>query len=188
VRLTEKKKVVAEKKKVIAKKKKVVAGIREWASVSQSGVVAEYRGLSVVEMTELRRQARASQVHLRVVTNTLARRAVEGTPFECLQVAFIGPVLIAFAEGALSAPARLMRDFGETNDKLKIKALSLDGQLYGDEHVDWIAKLPTRDEAIATLLGVMQAPISKFVRTLKEVPTKFVRCVAAVRDQKQESV
>jgi large subunit ribosomal protein L10 len=169
----------------LSDKKAIVAEVAEVAGKALSAVAVDYRGITVSDMTALRVAARRSKVHLQVVRNTLARRALTGTSFECLNDTLIGPVLLAFSEEEPSAGARLMRDFAKTNDKLKVKALSLGGQLYSSQHLDAIAKLPTRIEGIALLLGVMQAPISKFVRTLAEVPTKLVRGLSAVRDQKQ---
>lgn len=169
----------------LSDKKAIVAEVAEIAGRALSAVVVDYRGVTAPDMIALREAARRLKVHPQVMRNTLARRAVEGTSFECLKDSLTGPVLLAFSEEEPSAGARLMRDFVKTNDKLKVKALSVGGQLYSSQHLEAIAKLPTRIEAIATLLGVMQAPVSKFVRTLAEIPTKLVRGLSAVRDQKQ---
>jgi large subunit ribosomal protein L10 len=166
-------------------KKAIVASVADVAANALSVVAAEYRGLTVSEMTKLRTDARSNGVHLRVVRNTLARKAFEGTPYECLNDSLVGPVLLAFAKDEPSAGARLVRDFAKTNEKLKVKALSLGGQLYAANQLEAIAKLPTRHEALGKLATVMQAPITKFVRTLAEPTAKFVRVVAAVRDQKR---
>jgi large subunit ribosomal protein L10 len=169
----------------LEQKKEIVAEVATVANQALSVVAADYRGLTVSEMTNLRASARKIGVKLRVVRNTLARKAFQGTPFECMTDALVGPVLLAFAVDEPSASARLMRDFVKTNEKLKVKALSLGGQLYGGQHLEAIAKLPTRIEAIGRFASVLQAPLSKFARTLGEVPTKFARALSQVRDQKQ---
>lgn len=166
-------------------KKAIVAEVGEVASNALSAVTAEYRGLTVVEMTQLRAKARDNGVYLRVVRNTLARRALEGTMFACLQGTLVGPLLIAFSKHELSAAARLIRDFAKTNEKLVVKALAFDGQLLAAKDLDKLASLPTREEGLAILMTVMNASVTKFVRTLSEPHAKFVRTVAAVRDQKQ---
>lgn len=166
-------------------KKAIVAEVGEVAKTALSAVTAEYRGLSVEEMTQLRKKARENGVYLRVVRNTLARRAVEGTMFACMQGTLVGPLLIAFSQHELSAAARLIKDFAKTNEKLIVKALAFDGQLLAASDLDKLASLPTREEALATLMAVMKAPVTKLVRTLSEPHAKFVRTVAALRDQKQ---
>jgi large subunit ribosomal protein L10 len=166
-------------------KKAIVAEVNEIASNALSAVTAEYRSLSVVEMTQLRAKARENGVYLRVVRNTLTKRALEGTLFACLQDTLAGPLLIAFSQKELSAAARLIRDFSKTNEKLIVKALAFDGQLLAANELDKLASLPTREEALATLMAAMKASVTKFVRTLAEPHAKFVRTVAAVRDQKQ---
>lgn len=169
----------------LEQKKAIVAEVAEVAGKALSVVAADYRGLTSSEMVALREQARRAEVHLQVIRNTLARRAFVGTQYECLSESLIGPVLLAFSKVEPSASARLLRDFGKSNEKLKVKALALNGELFGGQHLEAIAKLPTRIEAIAKLVSVMQAPVSKFVRTLAEPPAKVVRALAAVRDQKQ---
>lgn len=169
----------------LERKKELVAELADVASRSNTMLVAEYSGITVGQMTKLRSTARNAKVHIGVIRNTLARRALTGTQFECINDALVGHVLLAFAGEELSAPARLMRDFGKTNDKLIVKALSLGGKLYGGEQLNMVAKLPTLDEALASLLAVMQAPIAKFMRTASEPHAKLVRTIAAVRDQKQ---
>ncbi len=166
-------------------KQAIVAEVGEVAKSALSAVTAEYRGLSVGEMSKLRVQARSSGVYLRVVRNTLARRAVEGTDFVCLQDTLVGPLLIAFSQNEPGAAARLIRAFAKQNEKLVVKALAFDGQLLPVNELDKLASLPTRDEAIATLMAVMKAPITKLVRTLAEPHAKLVRTIAAVRDQRQ---
>ena len=166
-------------------KKAIVASVADIANRSSTLIAADYRGLSVGDMTTLRTQARKAGVHLRVARNTLVKRALKGTSFECINESLVGPVLLAFAGEELSAGARLIRDFAKTNDKLVVKALSLGGKLLEAKQLDTVAKLPTRDEAIAQMLAVMQAPIAAMLRTLSEPHAKMVRTMAAIRDQKE---
>ncbi len=169
-----------EDKKVIVEE---VAGI---ASGAASLVVADYRGLTVAEMTELRAKARAGNVYLRVVRNTLARRAVESTEFECVKSDLIGPMILAFSlNDEPSAAARLVRDFAKDHDKLKAKVVAIGGKVIPAAQLSVVANLPTYDEAISKLMGVMKAPLEKFVGTLAAPHTKFVRTMDAVREQKQ---
>lgn len=167
-------------------KRAIVATVNEVATVALSAVVADYRGLTVSEMTELRQKARETGVYLKVVRNTLAKRAVEGTEYACLNDALVGPTILAFSQEDPGAAARLIKDFAKDHQALEVKALSVGGELYGAADIDLLAKLPTRDEAISMLMSVMQAPITKFVRTANEVPSKFVRVVAAVKDKKEQ--
>lgn len=166
-------------------KKAIVADVNETAASALSLVVADARGCSVSEMTELRRQAREAKVYLRVVRNTLAKRALEGTEYECARDAFRGPSLLAFSLEDPGAAARLFKDFAKANDRFEVRALAVSGKLLGAEQLDVLAKLPTRDEALSQLMSVMQAPVAKLVRTMNEVPGKLVRTLAAVRDQKE---
>jgi len=166
-------------------KKAVVAEVNEIASSALSAVVAEYRGISVGEMTELRVKAREAGVYLRVVRNTLAKRAVEGTEFACMQEVFTGPLIFAFSIDEPGAAARVIEDFAKQNELLKVTAVSIGGELMGAEKLSAVAKLPTKDEALASLMSLMLAPVTKLARTLNEVPSKLVRTVAAVKDQKQ---
>ncbi len=167
-------------------KRAIVVSVNAAASEALSAVVADYRGLSVAEMTNLRLKARETGVYLKVVRNTLAKRAVAGTEYECLTDALVGPTVLAFSQEDPGAAARLIKDFAKDHDALEVKALAIGGVAYGAKDIDILAKLPTRDEAIAQLMSVMQAPVAKFVRTLNEVPGKFVRTMAAVKDQKQQ--
>ncbi len=169
----------------LEQKREIVAEVNQAAASALSAVLADYRGLTVSEMTEMRAKARKSGVYLRVVRNTLAKRAVEGTQYECLNEAFVGPTLLAFSTDEPGSAARLIKDCVKDYDALEVKALSIDGELLDAGQLDRVAKLPTKDEAIALLMAVMQAPITKLARTLKEVPGKLVRTVAAVRDAKQ---
>ena len=168
-----------------AEKEAIVSEVAEVAASAYSAVTAEYLGLSAEEMTELRAKARSGGVYLRVVKNTLARRAMNGTDYECLQDTLTGPLLLAFSQEDPGAAARVLKDFAKENDKLVIKALSVSGQLLAASEIDRLASLPTKEQAISMLMSVMQAPITKFARTLNEVPGKLVRTVAAVRDAKQ---
>ena len=131
-------------------------------------------------------KARETGVYLKVVRNTLAKRAVAGTEYECLTDALVGPTVLAFSQEDPGAAARLIKDFAKDHDALEVKALAIGGVAYDAKDIDILAKLPTRDEAIAQLMSVMQAPVAKFVRTLNEVPGKFVRTMAAVKDKKQQ--
>lgn len=168
-----------------AEKEAIVSEVAEVAASAYSAVTAEYIGLSAEEMTQLRAKARSGGVYLRVVKNTLARRAVNGTDYECLQDTLTGPLLLAFSQEDPGAAARVLKDFAKENNKLVIKALSVSGQLLAASEIDRLASLPTKEQAISMLMSVMQAPIAKFARTLNEVPGKLVRTVAAVRDAKQ---
>jgi len=166
-------------------KQAVVAEVAEVASSAFSAVAAEYRGLTVAEMTELRAKARESGVYIRVVKNTLARRAFEGTEFECMNDALVGPLVLAFSQEDPGSAARLVRDYAKPNEKLVAKVIAISGELVEAEQIDRVANLPTRDEALSQLMAVTKAPIEKFVRTLNEPTAKMVRTFGAYRDQKQ---
>lgn len=170
----------------LAGKKAVVEEVTAVASKAISAVVADYRGLTVNQMTQLRNEARKAGVYLRVVRNTLTRRAFEGTDFACLSDTLVGPLFIALSLEAPSDAARMLKDFVKTFDKLEIKALAVSGKVYSADQLDLVASLPTRDEAIAKLMYVMKAPVEKFVRTLAEPHAKLVRTVAAIKDAKQQ--
>lgn len=169
----------------LADKQAIIAEVADIANKALSAVVAEYRGLTVAEITQLRAVARTKGVYMRIVRNTLARRAVEGTEFACLQSSLVGPLILAFSQEEPGSAARIVRDFIKTNPKLVVKALAIGGQVLSAQALDNLAQLPTREEALATLMAVMKAPITKFVRTLAEPHAKLVRTVAAVRDSKQ---
>ena len=166
-------------------KKAIVAEVKETATNALSVVIADARGVSVADLTALRKQARENKVAMRVVRNTLAKRAVEGTAFECIAPALVGPSLLAFSMEDPGAAARIFKDFARQVEAFEVKALAASGRLMGPEQIDVLASLPTRDQAISMLMSVMQAPVAKFVRTINEVPGKLVRTLAAVRDQKQ---
>jgi len=166
-------------------KKAVVAEVAEVATTAYSAVAAEYHGLSVSDMTELRIAARNENVYLRVVRNTLAKRAVEGTDFACMQDGMTGPLVFGFSQEDPGAVARVMGAFAKENDKLEIKMVSLGGKLLPSSDIEKLAKMPTKDQAIAILMGTMKAPVEKFVRTLVAPTSKMVRTLAAVRDAKE---
>jgi len=168
----------------LEQKKAVVAEVSEALVGAGAAVVAEYRGLTVAQMTELRRKARESNVYLRVVKNTLARRAVEGSEFECLKDQLVGPLAFAASSDPV-AVAKVLSNFSKANEKLILKSGAMSGKIMSLEELTALAALPGRDELLAKLLGTMQAPIQKFVQTLNEVPSKFVRTLAAVRDSKE---
>lgn len=171
----------------LKEKQAIVAEVNQTASQALSAVMADYRGVSVDDMTALRKQARDAGVQVRVIRNTLARRAFEGTEYECMNEVMLGPNILAFSLEDPGAGARVFKDFAKENEDFEIKALSVGGKLLPADQIDALAKLPTRDEAIAMLMAVMQAPITKLARTLNDVPGKVTRVVAAVRDQKQEA-
>ncbi|WP_367608441.1 50S ribosomal protein L10 [Legionella sp. W05-934-2] len=170
----------------LAGKKAVVEEVASVASQALSAVVAEYRGLTVNQMTQLREDARKAGVYLRVVRNTLARRAFDNTNFSCLHDDLVGPLFIALSMDAPSDAARLLKDYAKTFEKLEVKALAVGGKKYGADQIDAVASLPTKDEAISKLMFVMKAPVEKFVRTLAAPHGKLVRTIAAVRDTKQQ--
>ena len=166
-------------------KKAVVAEVAEIASTAHSAIAAEYRGLSVSDMTALRNAAREQNVYIRVVRNTLARRAVDGTDFACMQEGMIGPLVYGFSMEDPGAVARVMSEFSKENDKFEVKMVSLGGNLLPATEIDRLAKMPTKDQAIGILMGTMKAPIEKLVRTLVAPTSKMVRTFAAVRDAKE---
>jgi large subunit ribosomal protein L10 len=170
----------------LEQKKEVVAELANVAAKAHPLVAAEYAGLTVGQLTELRAKARQSGVYLKVAKNTLVSRAVQGTEFECVKDALVGPMLYAFSQEDPGAAGRLIKDFAKANERLKTKLVAIGGQMYPASHVDRLASLPTRDQALSMLLGVMKAPIEKFVRTLIEPAALVTRAVAAVRDQKKE--
>ena len=169
----------------LEEKKVLVSEVNAVAAQALSCVGAEYRGLTVEQLDGLRKQARASNVYVKVVKNTLARRAVEGTDFECLKPALKGPLVLAFSNEEPGAAARIFRDFAKDHQKLNVTAVAINGQLLPGSDLGWVASLPTREEALTQLAVVIQAPITKFVRTLNEPHAKMVRTFGAVRDQKQ---
>jgi len=171
----------------LAQKKEVVAELANVASKAHSLVAAEYAGMTVGQLTDLRKKARNSGVYLRVAKNTLVRRAVKGTDFECVADALKGPMLYAFSQEDPGAAGRLIKDFAKANEQLKAKLVAIGGQMYPAAHVERLASLPTREQALSMLLRTMKAPIEKFVRTLIEPAAMVTRVVAAVRDQKKDA-
>jgi large subunit ribosomal protein L10 len=170
----------------LEEKKEVVAEISERLAKAQAVVLAEYRGLPVEQITVLRSQARASGVYLRVLKNTLARRAVKGTPFEKLSDQMVGPLAYGISDDPVAA-AKVLHAYAKGNDKLVIKGGAMPNYLMTAKEVGNLATLPGREELLARLMGTMQAPVAKFVQTLNEVPSKFVRALAAIRDQKEKA-
>lgn len=169
----------------INEKKAIVSEVSEQAKLSVSALGVDYRGISVTDLTELRRQARNQGIYMKVVRNTLAKRAIAGTDFECMQDALKGPMLLAFCQDDPGAPARLLKDFKKQAACLEVKVISIGGQAFGADSLDRIASLPTKQQALGQLASVIQAPVSKLVRTVAETYTKLVRVVNAVAEQKK---
>jgi large subunit ribosomal protein L10 len=167
-------------------KKAMVAEVAEVAAKAQSVVAAEFRGLTVGQMTDLRSKARAQGVYMRVVKNTLARKAFAGTSFEAVGPKLKGPLVLAFSKDDPGAAARLVKDFAKTNEKLVATLVSLGGQVLPGGDLEKVASLPTRAQALSMLLGVLKAPIQKFVATCAAPPVKLARTLDAVRAQKQQ--
>jgi large subunit ribosomal protein L10 len=167
----------------LQQKEAVVAEVAKQVADAQAIILAENRGMPVAQMTQLRAKARASGVYFRVVKNTLVRRAVADTPFATLTDKMVGPLAYGIGKDPV-AVAKVLSDFAKGNEKFVIMAGAMPGQVMSVKEVTALASLPSRDELIARLMGTMQAPIAKFVRTLNEVPGRFVRTVAAVRDAK----
>ncbi|HTE42417.1 MAG TPA: 50S ribosomal protein L10 [Steroidobacteraceae bacterium] len=171
----------------IEDKKALVAEVNAVAAKAQSVVAAEYRGITVTQMTALRAKARTSGVYLRVVKNTLARKAVAGTQFECIGSSLKGPLVLAFSKDDPGAAARLVKAFAKDNDKLKTTLLSLGETVLSAKDLDRVASLPTLDGARATLLALLQTPASRLVRTIAEPHASLVRVIAAVKDKREAS-
>lgn len=169
----------------LEQKKAIVAELSEVAQNAHSAIGADYTGLSVAQMTELRKTARDADVVLRVVRNNLARRALQDTEFACMSEKLVGPFILAFSQNDPGAAARVVRDFAKGNEKLVVKLAAINGKLLQPEDVKMLANLPTREQALSQLLALMKAPISQLTRTLAEPHAKLVRTIAAVRDQKQ---
>jgi large subunit ribosomal protein L10 len=168
-------------------KKALVAEVNAVAAKAQSVVAAEYRGITVSQMTDLRSKARKSGVYLRVVKNTLARKAVAGTQFECIGSSLKGPLVLAFSKDDPGAAARLVKTFAKDNDKLKATLVSLGDSVLSAKDLDKVASLPTLEAARAKLLGTFQAPLSTLVRTIAEPHAMLVRAIAAVKDKREAS-
>ena len=168
----------------LEEKKAIVADVAEIAASAHSAVAAEYTGISSNEMNELRSEARKGGVYLRIVKNSLAKRAVEGTDYECMSETFTSPLILAFSQEDPGSAARVIKAFAKEHEHLVVKSLSVGGQLLAAGEIERLASLPTKEQAISMLMSVMQAPITKLARTINEVPGKMVRTFAAVRDQK----
>lgn len=166
-------------------KKALVAEVNEVAAKAFSAVAAEYHGLTAGEMDELRVKAREGGAYLRIVKNTLAKRALSGTDFECMEDALVGPLVMGFSMEDPGAAARVIKDFAKDHDKLVVKAVSVSGQLLPAADIERLASLPTYEQAVAMLMGTMQAPIAKLARTLKEPGGKLARTFAALREAKE---
>lgn len=164
-------------------KKAIVEEVANVAAEAPSAVAAEYIGLTVAEMTKLRSAAREAGVYLKVVRNTLARRALENSNFECMRESLVGPLVYAFSNDEPGSAARVIRDFSKENDKLVVKLVALDGKLLEPSELGRLASMPSQDEARAMLLGLLSAPLGRFVRTINEPQAKFARVLGAKRDQ-----
>lgn len=165
-------------------KKAIVADVAETAGSALSLVIADARGVNVTDMTALRAKAREENVVLRVVKNSLAKRAFTDTEFSCVDDALVGPSIFGFSMEDPGAAARLFKDFAKENDDFEVKALAVGGELMGSDKIDVLAKLPTREQALSTLANVMLAPVTKFVRTTNDIPGRVVRVVDQVAKQK----
>ena len=167
----------------LEQKKAVISEVTEAIASAQAGVLAEYRGMTVAQLTDLRRDARNAGVWIRVVKNNLAKRVVDGSDFECLSEHFVGPVIFSASEDPVSV-AKVMAKAAKDNDSLNITVGAMNGSLMDEKMIDSLSKLPSRDELLAKLMGTMLAPAQKFVSTLNEVPGKFVRTLSAVAESK----
>jgi large subunit ribosomal protein L10 len=168
----------------LEQKKAVVSEVSARLTGAETALLAEYRGLTVAQMTDLRKKAREFDIYLRVVKNNLVRLAIGGSSFECLKDHLVGPLALAVSKDPV-AVAKVLSEFAQDNEQLQIKVGAMGGKLMSLGQVQALAKLPSREQLLASLLGTMQAPVQKFVQTLNEVPAKFVRTLAAVRDAKQ---
>ena len=160
-------------------KKAIVEEVNSVAAAAPSAIAAEYIGLTVTELTELRNAAREAGVYLKVVRNTLARRALENTQFECMRDNLVGPLLLVFSNDEPGSAAKVVRNFAKSNGKLEVKLISLDGNLLEPSEITKLANLPSLDEARSMLLGLLSSPLTKFVRTISEPPSKFARVLGS---------
>jgi large subunit ribosomal protein L10 len=170
----------------LEQKQAVVAEVSKVIADAQVAAVAEYRGLTVAQMTVLRQSARKADVYVKIIKNTLVRRAVQGSPFECMQDELVGPLAFVASKDPV-AVAKTLIEFAKSNEKLIVKVGAMGGKLLSAAEMKALAALPSRDQLLAMLMGTMQAPVQKFVATLNEVPARFVRTLAAVRDKQAES-
>ena len=169
----------------LEQKQAMVSEVSAKLANAQTLIVAEYRGLDVERVTQLRSKARKSGVYLRVLKNTLARRAVQGTPFQKLSEQMVGPLMYGISEDPV-AGAKVLSEFAKENELFVIKAGAMSGSVMSPQDIKALASLPGREQLLATLLGTMQAPVAKLVRTMNEVPGKFVRTLAALKEQKEK--
>lgn len=160
-----------------------MAEVAAIAATAPAAIAAEYTGLNVAKMTALRRSAREAGIYLRVVRNTLARRAFEGTQFDCMSSTLSGPLLLAFSNAEPGSAAKVIRDFAQDNEQLVVRLIALDGRLLDATEIENVANMPSLDQARATLLGLLQAPLGKFLRVLSEPEGKFLRVLDARREQ-----
>lgn len=167
----------------LEQKQAVVAEVATVAAAAPAAIAAEYSGLNVAEMTELRRSARAAGIYLKVVRNTLARRALEGTQFDCMRETLAGPLLLAFSNDEPGSAAKVIRNFAKENEKLVVRLIALDGRLLDAAEIERVANLPSLDQARSMLLGLLQAPLGKFLRVLSEPEAKLLRLLDARREQ-----
>jgi len=168
-------------------KKIAVEQLHDIANQALSAVAADYHGTSVAELTKLREDARASSVHVKVIRNTLAKRALSDTKFSCFEDLLVGPTMLAFSLEDPTSVAKLVNDFTKVNGNFKVKGISLGDSLLELSKLSAIANMPSRDEALAQLAGLLNAPMNKFVSVLNQVPSKLVRTLLAVKDQKQQA-
>ena len=169
----------------IAQKKEIVEEVAQAAKSAVSAVLADYRGMSVAEMNAMRVKGRDTGVYLRVVRNTLAKKALAESEFACLEDCLVGPTLMAFSQEDPGAAARLLKDYSKEIETLEVKAIAIGGESLGPEQLDRVANLPTLDEARSMLLSVMLAPVTKLTRTLNDIPASVTRVISAIRDSKQ---
>lgn len=169
----------------LEQKKEIVAEVAAVAARAHSAVAAEYRGLTVSVITELRAKARAEGVYLHVIKNTLARRAVEGTSFECMQPGLSGPLVLAFSRDDPGAAARLVKDFAKQHEKLKTQLVAVGGEVMDGSALDRLASLPTREQALSQMLAVMKAPMAQLVRTLAAPHAKLARVLTALKEKRE---
>ena len=169
----------------LQRKHEIVEEVRERFLASKIVILAEYRGVDVSGMTELRRSARELNVYVRIVKNTLAKRAVENTGYECLKDQFLGPLAIALSDDPVVV-AKLMHEFSKSNDALKIQTGAMNGEILSPEELKVLATLPSRDELLAKLVGTMSAPLQNLVGTLSQIPASMIRVLSAVRDSRSE--
>lgn len=171
----------------LEEKKQIVSEVAAVAASAHSMVAAEYRGMTVDKLTKLRVDARKNGVYLRVVKNNLAKIAVKDTEFECIQDGLVGPLILAFSQEDPGSAARLIKEFikDKANEKFEVKFVAMGGQMLPASELERLSKMPTREQALATLAGTLRAPLNKFAQTLNEVPGKLVRTIAAIRDQKE---